>query len=369
MDFPNEPIWKQFVDWYGTDNGVRAYHLAFIDMTAHPNRKGRVNVKAGLMLSQILYWYNPNATGKTRLRIRKHGFNWLAKSQRDWYTECRLSCEEAESALVWLKELHLIETALFRFNGSPTTHIRIRWEVFLPRWCEVLATQTQPTNDTDGLGDFTPLERVIVEYAFEQIDEKETVKTSDLVTETTEEITSEKTAHIKIPPTAASLCARSSCGTVSSLSNTAKQTIQAAPFQEKRQEKRQRMQDAVDIFYPLYCQVQELDETEPCILGQYQRNQLAEIVEVACKGDLDLFEGACSQFFSAHNDFGKSRDWAVDALVCQFPTMVVWHIRDVQRAQAEAIDRSLKAERERRSQVARDAIREVEEEARRSPRK
>ena len=81
---------------------------------------------AAALLSQILYWSYADEAGKSKLRVRKEGRLWLVKRFEDWYEECRLSADQARRAMATLRGLGIVETQTFRFNGSPTTHVRIR---------------------------------------------------------------------------------------------------------------------------------------------------------------------------------------------------------------------------------------------------
>lgn len=83
------------------------------------------NILAGLMLSQILYWHEPDDNGKTRLRVCKNGKYWLAKKHSSWQEECRLTEDQARAALDLLKKLGFIDTMVARFDGNPTTHIAL----------------------------------------------------------------------------------------------------------------------------------------------------------------------------------------------------------------------------------------------------
>ena len=83
------------------------------------------NILAGLMLSQILYWHEPDDNSKTRLRVCKNGKYWLAKKHSSWQEECRLTEDQARAALDLLKKMGFIDTMVARFDGNPTTHIAL----------------------------------------------------------------------------------------------------------------------------------------------------------------------------------------------------------------------------------------------------
>lgn len=88
------------------------------------------DVISGLLLSQIRYWFTPDRNGKTKLRVHKDGKLWLAKSDKDWYEECRITEKQARRARGILEDLGLITTRVYRFNNVPTTHILLNTEQY-----------------------------------------------------------------------------------------------------------------------------------------------------------------------------------------------------------------------------------------------
>lgn len=80
---------------------------------------------AGMLLAQCLYWFGAGKDGKSRARIVKDGFLWIAKTRADWYDEIRISPKQYDRAAKILKDKNFIEVKTFKFNGNPTTHIRI----------------------------------------------------------------------------------------------------------------------------------------------------------------------------------------------------------------------------------------------------
>lgn len=85
---------------------------------------------AGTLLSQILYWFSPNKSGQSRLRVVKDGRRWLAKSRNEWYSEIRISAKQYDRAIKILQDKNFVEVKIFKFNGVPTTHITVNDRVF-----------------------------------------------------------------------------------------------------------------------------------------------------------------------------------------------------------------------------------------------
>jgi len=73
------------------------------------------DVISALLLSQLVYWSE---------RCTNPG-GWVYKSEADWRNELNLKRRAMERARRDLKRLGLIETTLRKANGSPTTHYRV----------------------------------------------------------------------------------------------------------------------------------------------------------------------------------------------------------------------------------------------------
>lgn len=83
------------------------------------------SLAAGVLLSQIVYWFRPGGSGKRKLRVKREGLFWLAKRRVDWAKECGLSPRQYDTAIAKLIKLEVVEAKIFHFAGHPTTHIRI----------------------------------------------------------------------------------------------------------------------------------------------------------------------------------------------------------------------------------------------------
>lgn len=91
--------------------------LAYVDITE--------DLIAGILLGQIVYWYMPNEQGKTKLRVKKNGEFWLAKSREEWKEEIRITPKQYDRAIKILIEKGFVEVKKFKFNGAPTNHIKL----------------------------------------------------------------------------------------------------------------------------------------------------------------------------------------------------------------------------------------------------
>lgn len=98
---------------------------------------------AGILLSQIIYWHLPKKdTGESKLRVFQDGNFWIAKGRDDWWDEVRITPRQFDRASAILVEHGIIDKQVFKFNGSPTIHVRLCW----PRFLEIMSTLIQPVN-------------------------------------------------------------------------------------------------------------------------------------------------------------------------------------------------------------------------------
>lgn len=156
--------YNDFIKWEDLDKDVIKVKRMYVDITE--------DLIAGLLLSQIIYWHLPSKQGGLKLRVKKEGHLWLAKSREDWWEECRISPKQFDRAIQILIDKGFIDKQLFRFNGSPTVHIRVIEDVLMDSINSIL-TKGENGNSPKG-----------------KMETDETVKT---LTETTTENTTEIT--------------------------------------------------------------------------------------------------------------------------------------------------------------------------------
>lgn len=124
----------QFLLWELTNSQTIDFKMVYVDLCD--------DLIAGLLLSQIIYWHLPDKEKKkTKLRVKKEGYLWLAKGRGDWYEEIRVSVKQFDRASKILINKGIIEKKVFKFNADPMIHIRIIWENFLPLLQEKMQEQ------------------------------------------------------------------------------------------------------------------------------------------------------------------------------------------------------------------------------------
>lgn len=170
---------REYVAWIATDREKIAVKKMLVDIAG--------DLIAGIVLSQIEYWHLPSkGTGKSRLRAEHDGQKWLVKRATDWREECRISGKQATRALAILEAKQLIVTGLWKYNGAPTTFIRINWPVYL---AAVDAEISKRVNSifTDGQNPFAAEGEIDLDENGNSLTVTTTVTTSDNAEEEDEE--------------------------------------------------------------------------------------------------------------------------------------------------------------------------------------
>lgn len=78
----------------------------------------------GTLLARIMYWFAVDKNKKSKVRIFKDGYFWIAKQRKDWWEEIRITERQYDKAIKELEKKGLIKLAKYKFNSMPTIHIR-----------------------------------------------------------------------------------------------------------------------------------------------------------------------------------------------------------------------------------------------------
>ncbi len=109
------------------------------------------SIPGGVLLSQIVYWHLPsNSGGRTKLRVEHKGELWLAKRRTDWWNEICMTPDQFDVASKALEDRGLIVSALFKFDGAPTKHLRINWPVFLASYVQESKLMVEEQSSDEG---------------------------------------------------------------------------------------------------------------------------------------------------------------------------------------------------------------------------
>ena len=85
---------------------------------------------AGNLLAQIVFWYLPGKSGKSKLRAFKLGYWWIAKSREEWMFETGLTLEEYKLAIRMLEAKKIVEVKQMPWDGDEgegynLSHVRL----------------------------------------------------------------------------------------------------------------------------------------------------------------------------------------------------------------------------------------------------
>lgn len=82
----------------------------------------------GTLLSRIMYWFSADKNKKSKVRVFKDGYFWIAKQRKDWWEEIRITERQYDKAIGELKKKGFVELGKYKFNSMPTIHIRPNYD-------------------------------------------------------------------------------------------------------------------------------------------------------------------------------------------------------------------------------------------------
>jgi hypothetical protein len=110
------------------EHDTRVYKIIYVDMVK--------DLKAGILLTQIIYWFSPDEQGRNRTRATYKGRRAIAKQRSDWFEELRMTEREYDSAIKVLKHYGVVDVVNSMFNAKRTPFIMINEERFMALYKE-----------------------------------------------------------------------------------------------------------------------------------------------------------------------------------------------------------------------------------------
>lgn len=98
------------------------------------------------ILAELVYWTSPSKENKSKLKVVKDGYRWLACSRIEWWERRRLKPREVDRAIIGLIKKGLVVKALYFFNGLTTIHLRINITNYIE---QLLTIARRNYSDTD----------------------------------------------------------------------------------------------------------------------------------------------------------------------------------------------------------------------------
>jgi len=148
--------YQWFLQWEAASRDSINVKRVYIDVAGG-------DLVAGVLLSQIVYWHLPGRDKKPRIRVYKEGKHWLAKRREDWWEECRITPKRFDRACKLLESLGIIETKVFKFDGSPTKHIHLKLDVLVPKIEEWMKGRGEFSSSQKGKNDLDQTGRSLTE--------------------------------------------------------------------------------------------------------------------------------------------------------------------------------------------------------------
>lgn len=183
---------SDFLRWEAHSRDTIDFKKIYVDMAGDLN--------AGLMLSEIVYWYLPSKDGSEhKMRVEKKGQNWIAVHRYEWWDRIRLSPDQSDRALNLLVKSGLVTKTCFKFAGQVTIHVRIMEEAFLAAWNIKITTPAENPYSTLSKMDFAKKAKYKSVNKQNPFSTKGknllTESTATTTTKTTKRKTPEKTIH------------------------------------------------------------------------------------------------------------------------------------------------------------------------------
>jgi hypothetical protein len=175
-----------FITWEQKTRDAIDFKKAYVDMTG--------DVLAGLVLSEIIYWYLPSKESeKNKLRVKRDGYNWIACRRSDWWERTRITPRQMDRIFTILAQQNIITKDVFKFGGVPMTHIRINEQQFMEAWAAVVDFEPENPFLSDGEeNEFRLHQTVKWTSPFGEVDFTDPLSPlTEITTETTEEKTNE----------------------------------------------------------------------------------------------------------------------------------------------------------------------------------
>lgn len=140
---------QEFLSWESASRDTIDVKKIYIDVVD--------DLVAGVLLSQIIYWFLPGENGKSKLSQQYKDKLCLTKNRNDWWDECRITEKQYDRAIKILIQLELVVVKTSKWNGNPAHFIWLDTEKLWERVKTILTKgeyQDYPkvNNDIDQRG-------------------------------------------------------------------------------------------------------------------------------------------------------------------------------------------------------------------------
>jgi len=162
----SESSLKKFLAWEAASRDTIDFKKCYVDVSGG-------DIIAGLLLSQIIFWFLPSKNeGESKIKIYKEGKYWLAKKRTDWFEECRISAKQYDRAVKILSRFNFIYVKIFKFAGVPVPHLSLNFVFLLPALEKIIEEKKQGKSTFTRKSTFTKGQNPLSQKRNMHLDEK-----------------------------------------------------------------------------------------------------------------------------------------------------------------------------------------------------
>jgi len=97
------------------------------------------DLESAAIMSRLRYWFSPSKiNGQTRAKSRHDGKLWLARKDDEWEEEACVRVKQMPRVKKHLKKLGLVNIAIYKWDGNPTTHWHLNVQKFTEMYNETI---------------------------------------------------------------------------------------------------------------------------------------------------------------------------------------------------------------------------------------
>jgi len=125
-------IWAAYNSWEKKTKDTVDFKKIYVDMAG--------DLVAGIMLSQLLFWFQPNREGskKTRYYRTSNKHDIVIKTRAEWWDECRLSAKQVDRATAILVKRGIIEDFTTQRRTGRSKAYHLNYPGFYRAWLQLI---------------------------------------------------------------------------------------------------------------------------------------------------------------------------------------------------------------------------------------
>ena len=89
------------------------------------------DLAAGVLLSQVVYWFRPGPGGHLKVKVERDGRFWIAKTQSEWCQEVRIGLKTFIRSMDKLLQLGVVVSKIYQYGNRPVLHVGLNLDVLI----------------------------------------------------------------------------------------------------------------------------------------------------------------------------------------------------------------------------------------------